>query len=213
MPGPVTPVPRLTAGGMVICVATGPSLTPEDVASCRGRGTVVVVNDAYCLAPWADVLMASDAMWWRVHHDRARSFRGLKYTLDPQAAKWAQVQVLRNTGDEGLETDPTGLRNGRNSGYAAINLAVHLGAARIVLLGYDMRLGRNGRAHYFGDHPRPLRNRSPFALFQRSFPTAVEPLRRLGIDVVNCSRESAIKVFPRRPLSDVLAAAGQEAVA
>ena len=47
------------------------------------------------------------------------------------------IPEFTNTGEEGLELDPTGLRNGQNSAYAAINLAVHMGARTVVLLGVD----------------------------------------------------------------------------
>jgi len=37
-----------------------------------------------------------------------------------------------------------------------VNLAVQLGAARILLLGYDMR-AVDGKTHWFGEHPWPTR--------------------------------------------------------
>lgn len=41
-----------------------------------------------------------------------------------------------------------GIYQGRNSGYAALNLAIALGASPIILLGFDM-LGRDGKAAWF----------------------------------------------------------------
>jgi hypothetical protein len=94
------------------------------------------------------------------------------------------------------------LRNGRNSGYQAINLAVHLGAAQIILLGYDMQFGRRGEHHWFGPHPS--RVPPPVDLFLRHFPTLVKPLQQRGVSVVNCSPSTALTCFPRRPLRDEL---------
>ena len=193
-------VPRLLRGGTVVCLGGGPSLTAEDVAAVRSRAVVVAINDVYKLAPWAEVLYAADAKWWKWHHG-APSFPGMKFTLQPEAARWPGVQVLQNTGERGLETAPTGLRTGRNSGYQAINLAVHLGATRVLLLGYDM--GPDGtKTHWFGDHPDKAP--SPYAVFLERFGDLVVPLRQVGVEVINCSRRTALTTFPRLTLEEAL---------
>jgi len=193
-------VPRLWPGATIVCLGGGPSLTREDVAHCEGRARVIAINDAYLLAPWADVLYACDARWWRWHQG-VPGFAGLKYGLERECRHFKGVQVLEQTGIEGLEAAPTGLRTGKNSGYQAINLAVHLGAARVVLLGYDMQR-TGGREHWFGNHPNG--SRSPYDAFARRFASLVQPLRALGVSVVNCSRHTALTAFPRQPLLEVL---------
>jgi hypothetical protein len=198
-------VHRLWPESTVVCIGGGPSLTPEDVNACRDRARVILINDAYRIAPWGDVLYAADSKWWR-EHQGVPSFTGPKYSLQPESAIWPDVQVLENTGFDGLELQPTGLRNGLNSGYQAINLAVHLGARRIVLLGYDMRAVCEARSHWFGAHPKKIRGSSPYADFVQKFSYLVEPLAALGIQIVNCSRQSALDCFPRQPLEDTLQA-------
>lgn len=144
--------------------------------------------------------MASDAKWWR-HHKGVPAFSGLKYSLQRGAEPWAQV--LRESGTHGVETNPSALKSGMNSGAAAINLAVHFGAARIVLLGYDM--GRAGsRTHFFGEHPNGLRADSPYGAFIECFQSMVEPLKALGVTVINCSRQTALECFPRQSLAETL---------
>jgi hypothetical protein len=145
-------VPQLCPGGTVVCLAGGPSLTQADVDYCRGKATVIAINDAYRLAPWADVLYACDKRWWDWHKG-VGSFKGLKYALQRPALKWPGVQILQNTGPHGLELKRNAVRNGKNSGYQAMNVAVHLGAKRIVLLGYDMHIPQGGPSHWFGEHP------------------------------------------------------------
>lgn len=194
-------VPRLWPGATVVCIGGGPSLTAEDVAYCRHRARVVAVNDAYRLAPWADVLYACDAKWWDWHKG-APAFAGLKYALERRASKWPGVQVLENTGHDGLEAQPTGVKTGRNSGYQAINIAVHLGATRIVLLGYDMMRGPNKQEHWFGDHP--TKTHSPYPAFAEKFKALVVPLQKLGVTVINCSRRTALNIFQRQPLEATL---------
>jgi hypothetical protein len=210
-------VPRLFDGETIACLATGPSLTPQVVEACRGRVRTIAINDAHRLAPWADVLYSSDRRWWP-HYKGVPSFAGLKYSIGSGQMKrnpfrdYPEIRVLRNTGYLGLELDPGGLRNGRNSGFAAINLAVHLGATRIILLGYNM--SHAAGAHFFGDHPQGLtQNASLYPGFRRNFDTLVEPLRTLGVEVFNCTENSSLDAFPRRDLADVLPAVRHEAVA
>jgi len=163
---------------------------------------VIAINDAYRLAPWADVLYACDADWWKLHAG-VPTFTGPKYALQSRAGHWAGVQVLQNTGIEGLETRPFGLRNGRNGGYQAINLACHYGATRIVLLGFDMQARRGQRSHWFGEHPNGVR--PSYELLGAAFPSIVEPLRARGVQVQNASRETALECFPRLSLAEALA--------
>lgn len=199
-------VARLFPGETIVCIGSGPSLTDADVAFVRGKARVIVVNDNYKKAPRADVLYACDKDWW-LHHQWVPSFQGLKVALDSQTysrTPWpAEIQRLRNTGETGIERDPTGLRTGKNSGYQAINLAVHLGAARILLLGYDMQR-TNGKVHWFGNHPDDLDRNPPFAEFLKAFPTLVKPLQKMGIEIVNCSRQTALTCVPMMPIDQAL---------
>lgn len=200
------PLPRVEVwwpGGTVACLGGGPSLTKADVEYVRTRvDGVIAINDAYKIAPWADVLYGCDAKWW-YWHKGVTSFTGLRVALDPAAKRHADIIVLQKTGETGLELEPTGLRAGRNSGYQAINLAVHLGAKRIILLGYDMRGG-----HWFGSHPDG--SGPPFAICLQRFATIVGPLAEAGVQVINCSRRTALVCFPRVPLEEALS--GLEAV-
>lgn len=201
-------VPRLWPGETAVVIGGGSSLTPEDVNACRGRARVIVVKEAYQLAPWADVLYACDEKWWQ-HYQGAREFLGLKYRLehapdDPVPFQdWPDVEILRNSGVTGLDLDPGGLRTGYNSGYQAVNLAVHFGVSKIVLLGFDMWSGPSGQQNWF---TKPgLHVDSPYPLFLQAFATLVEPLKAAGVWVVNASRFTLLTAFPRVELSEALA--------
>ena len=198
------PVPRLWPGGTVVCIGSGPSLTQDDIDACKGRARVIAIKNAVELAPWADVLYGAGAdaggsTWWSREGARL-TFPGMRYTLDPQARAWASVLALR--GERGLCMDPSALTGGGHSGYQAINLAVHLGAKRIILLGYDLQK-TDGRDHYFGPHPHG--RTPPFNLFLYHFPSIVEPLKAAGVTVINASRETALDIFPRLPIEEALA--------
>ena len=195
-------VPRDWPGATVVCLATGPSLTQADVDLVRGGGRrVIAINDAYRLAPWADVLYACDGSWWQAH-DGVPGFRGMKISTTKNAKQWGLCVELG--ADEGLSLDPTTLCHGGNSGYQAVNLAVLFGAARILLLGYDCKPDPEGKTHFFGVH-RHNPVAPPFAIFAMHWPSIVAPLRAAGVEIWNCTRSTALTCFPRVSLEEALA--------
>lgn len=204
--GPV-PVPVLWPGETVVCLGSGPSLAQTDVDACRGRARVIAIKDAVRLAPWADALYGAGAdaggdTWWK-RYGPSLTFTGLRYCLDPKAAAWASVLVPGPA--QGLTSDPGQLATGGHSGYSAINLALHLGARRIVLLGYDLQ-ATGGQDHFFGSHQHGHSGRMlPFGLFQYHFPSIVPAIEARGVTVVNASRATALGLFPRMPITEALA--------
>jgi len=195
-------VPRLWPGSTVVCLASGPSLNQADVDACRGV-PVVAIKDSIRMAPWAPVLYACDAKWWRAHPETI-AYTGLKYGLDLALPSFRpDVQILHNTGDTGLELAPDSLKNGLNSGYQAINLAVHLGASRIVLVGYDMAPSQKGAHHWFGHHSY-TNAAPPYNKFMERFETIHEPLRRAGVTVLNATAGSCLRGFPMVSLDEAL---------
>lgn len=89
---------------------------------------------------------------------------------------------------------------GGNSGYQAMNLAYLFGAKKIVMLGFDMKL-KNGKQHYFGQHPYHRAGQGPnealFKAWTKNFIDMARDLKAEGVEVVNASRESAIDCFHR----------------
>jgi hypothetical protein len=116
------------------------------------------------------------------------------------------VKFLGNSGTGGIETDPAkGVRTGRNGGYQAINLAVHLGASRVVLLGYDMKADVRGKTHWFGDHKHRATNPTIFSrVMLPAFKSLSEDLADVAVDVVNATPDSALDVFARMGLEEAI---------
>lgn len=206
-------VPPEWLGDTAFILGCGPSLAKTHTAALRGQH-VIAINDSYLRAPWASVLYFCDGLkWWNANKDEVTAhFRG-RYLVtsysDGIPPKIPSVHTLHLTGAEGLEDDPGCLRHGSNSGYQAINLAYHFGARRIVLLGMDMRAD-NGHCHW---RTRPQQEPSPESFhktLQRhmlpKFQSLVEPLRKAGVEVINCTPGSALTVFPMRQLEEVLSA-------
>lgn len=91
---------------------------------------------------------------------------------------------------------------GGNSGFQAINLAFLWGAKRIVLLGFDCK-PVGGKAHWFGQHPEGLTQVQPYDLWLEHYPQLAYDLKREGVQVVNCSRDTAITCFERATIETV----------
>jgi hypothetical protein len=201
-------VPRAFPGATIACLGTGPSLTRADVEACLAAHVrMIAINDAYTIAPEADVLFAADRQWWTWHRG-APLFAGPKYTLERLGEAWPGVRRLRRAASGGLTPAPDALTTGHSSGFSAINLAVHLGAARIVLLGYDMRTDPDPTREHTGDHffgAHPNKSTPPFRQAIPMFDTLVAPLALAGVAIVNCSRRTAITAFPIAALEAVLA--------
>lgn len=183
-----------------VVVASGPSLTADDVNYCRGRAAVIVVNDNYKLAPWADVLYAADGDWWDLH-EGARAFDGLRVTQDAGAARRWRLHFVESIDRPGFSLERGVIHRGDNSGFQALNLAILASCSPIVLLGFDMKMS-GARRHWFGDHPGALNKSSPYSIFASAFNEAAQ--RHPEFEIYNATRETALECFPRVALRDAI---------
>lgn len=130
------------AGETVAILGAGPDMTVELAEKARGHKTIAV-NRAVKFAPWADMFVA----------------------LDPHHPFWEEADRLGFAGLRvcGVECDIDALYAGlfyervampdggsieiRNNALAAIRIAVRMGAAKIVLLGFDPERYEEVHAH------------------------------------------------------------------
>ncbi len=210
-------VERAWDGETAVCIATGPSLTAEQVEVVRRAGArTIAVNDAYLLAPFADVAYFADVKWWNWHKDRAewKSFAGEKCSIfvggnqKTSTASEAAVNLLMNASAMGFSSDPGSICTGSNSGYQAINIAILAGARRVVLIGYDCKA--TDRDHFFGAHPD--KSRPPFETIRQRFRETIEPARKMGVEILNATPGSALDAYPRIGLAESLEPAARPAV-
>lgn len=192
-------------GEDVVIVASGPSAANAPIERARGRAKVIVINTSWRLAPWADVLFACDYRWW-VGTTGWKDLPAIKMTVDRRAVeKYGLTYVHAMRPDDRLYLEPKGTVGwGGNSGFHALNLAVQFGAARIALVGYDMQI-RDG-LHWHGAHPSGLNN--PKAQNVERWRRAVDNAAKVipeGVEVVNCSRVSALKNYRQQDLGAWLA--------
>lgn len=195
-------------GETVAILASGESMSKGVVNAVIGAGCkTIAINRTVELAPHADMLYAGDGPFWQVHQG-ARMFTGRKVSLFAEGSSSRRsllppddVMMLKNTGITGFDPDPSALRSGKNSGYAALHLAAHTGARRVLLCGYNMG-GRNWHARY----AVPLRNTKPeqYAVWRPLFGQLAAALASLGIEVLNVTPGSALDAFPMVAFEDAL---------
>ena len=181
-------------GKTVVCIASGPSLTAEDCDTVRASGhPVIVTNATFRLAPWAQVLMGHDGRFWQAYRAEVEQvFQGRCVTCSP--ARMPGVQSLA-----GLVK----YRGFGNSGAAAVSLAVYAGAARAVLLGFDVQK-TGGLSHWHGAHPAGLSDAKSIATWPGKFAQLAAYAQRRGCEVLNASRQTALTCFPRVELAGAL---------
>lgn len=99
-----------------------------------------------------------------------------------------------------MSRDAETIHTGSNSGYAAVNVAYHLKAKRILLLGYDMKV-QGDKRHFFGAHPPGMEVDSNYASFMTKFAT-INPAD-YGLEIWNVTRDTAMTCFPVYDLDEV----------
>lgn len=145
----------------------------------------------------------ADHHWWTWHKEKPafRDFAGQKCSIENTGGQVddPNVHMLRNGGKDGLSDKPDRIHTGQNGGYQAINIATLAGARRIVLVGYDMQY-TGGKSHWHGDHPVKVPE-AWYGMYAKNFVA----ISKLGLDIVNASRETALKCFPRATIEEALA--------
>jgi hypothetical protein len=204
-------IEREWEGQTAAILASGPSMTREQCEAVRHFKTIAVNNQGIdtmsgrelvpALAPWADLLYAADAKWWQQYGDRAYKFAGRKVTI--RGSQHPALWWLRQSHERTFDERPNYLATGGNSSYQALHIAVHLGARRVILLGVDMK-NRGKLRHWFGSHPHKLDTQANFAVWLKGFARLAPVLKKRGVDVVNCSPDSALECFRKASLESVL---------
>ena len=212
-------VEREWDGQTVAVLASGPSMTYEVArkVSASGIRSIAVNNQGIdctdakgqfwkAMSPDADILFAADRIWWKNNYEAAENFKGRLVTVAGTNGDLIpfveRTLVLGNSGVNGFDHRKDYIRTGRNSGYAAVHLAAHLGAKRILLCGFDMH--DNCGQHWFNDHAFRKGHHSRFEFFIGHFNSVAHEYVMRNIEVINCTKDSALKCFVYMPLEEAL---------
>ncbi len=190
-----------------VVIASGPSLTDEQCNAARATGfDTIVVNATFKRAPWANILYAGDFLFLKSYMaEIVRVFPGKVWTQDSSAAaRWPRLNRMKGANRDGLGRSMIHL-NG-NSGVQALNLAYLFGSRRIILLGFDMKLGPNGERHHHADHPHPMVQNQTFEEWLHKLNKVARDLEAEKCEVLNATPGSAMTCFPQVDWKEVLKA-------
>ena len=193
---PTRPVERIWDGETVFLIGGGPSLKDADWNKLAGKKTIAI-NKSFISYPNADILYWTDSRFYSWYKQKIDEYQGLKYTVRYSVNLTDDVKLLNRGKRYGLETRNDTIAHGNNSGYAAINLAYHLGAKRIVLLGYDMG-NVKGESHFHGGYPIKATNDDIYEKqFIPGFDQLKDELKEKNIEVWNACLTSKLLAFPK----------------
>ena len=225
------PINPIFNGQAAVLIGTGPSLNAKQIEIVKSykeenKCKVFTINNAYEVAPFSDVHFAGDASWWEIYYkasDKLRDMGADKYTWYPDTARKFNLKYI--AGDlrkPGLSFDPSIIHiNG--SGPSSINLAMHYGVNRLLLIGHDMKYaddynGHNKKSgatprHFFGEYPEPLRQWPKVGVSQsgtldcliKIYNNMTSDLKAAKMQVINCTPGSALSTFPMADLEEELA--------
>jgi hypothetical protein len=230
-------VPRLWEGGECWILGGGPSLprqfgVPEDViqavydkkmpldayspymASIHDKH-VIGVNQAFMIGDWIDIVFWGDKKWYLQNRQSLGKFPGLKMTCHPYFANGRFDQenikcVLKdNQKPMGISSDPAKSSWNSNSGAAAISVAANMGATKIILVGFDMKLDESNRQHWHAEYGTAKREnmdsrKLPFSRHLAGFAQIAKDAKVRGIIIINACPDSEIKELPKMSVKDIL---------
>lgn len=229
-------VPKIWEGGDVWILGGGPSVftqfnIPKEVVDNVLSGTsppsvyspymsaihdkhVIGVNVAYLIGDWIDMVFFGDSGFFLSHRTRLAQFHGLKVTCHSGASKETWIKFLGRDGRKprGISSAPNLVSWNGNSGAAAVSVAAHAGAKRIILLGFDMSLNGDNRQHWHNLYGRGVinvgderkRRKLPFERHLRGFEDIARDAQAMGIEILNASPTSAITQFRKLTVKEIL---------
>ena len=227
-------VPHIWEEGDVWIIGGGPSVpkqfdVPEKIIHSVVRGTsspsayspymtslhdkhVIGVNVAYLIGDWIDMVFFGDSGFFLQHQGALSKFQGLRVSCHPKAESISWVKYLSRDKSHplGISSNPKKVSWNGNSGAAAISVAANAGAKRIILLGFDMKLGGDNVQHWHDLYGRSAINderrarKMPFHRHLRGFPEIARDAKNRGIEVLNASTDSAIECFRKVSVKELL---------
>ena len=196
-----------------VIIGTGPSLTYEQidkVSSFKRFGA----NRAFEFD--IDVVAGCNYQFWDYYWQEIKDYRCHKWTSHPEAKdKYSGLNYIEGRWQDGLSTDKSYICAHHGTGPQVVNLALHYGCEVMILIGWDMRYpGKvndrqyNAKRHYFGEDaltdkhwPRTNSNGDLGGLIKEM--ETIKP-DDYGIDIINCTPNSAMTCFPIMRLEDAI---------
>jgi hypothetical protein len=187
-------------GHRCFIIGGGPTVLTHNLDRLAGELTIGV-NRAYDVY-YPSILCALDPQFYEWAEDGAFGiFSEMRYRSYPGTKAWAQVRKDTKINASGIYTVENIARHCNNSGQAAINLAIELGASPIYLIGFDLW----GNPTNFHDGYPTGASPDVYEGFRESIDRYVpEKAEEYGVEVINLSPDSALTAFPFADFDEVM---------
>lgn len=199
----------LWSGARAFIVGGGPSLKSFDFSRLDGELTIGINRAFEKFDP--TIIFGMDSRFWtwleegrfgEAARDKFTNYRyGLKLWLNYGKGLGLYPEdflTLQSLGEQGWsESLESGIGDGNNSGYAALNLAYCLGANPIVLLGFDMKGDGQGKQVWFHDGYPKVQGENVYDRFRGNINRIAPNFRNSGRFVMNCCPDSGLTCFPK----------------
>jgi len=226
-------VPKIWKGGECWIIGGGPSIVqqfgiPSNVVEGVRVGDlptsvyspylsvlhdkhVVGVNTSFMLGNWVDMLFFGDNKFYLHFEQQVNDFPNLKVTCSSNANSRSgnnkHIKYLsRSSKSRGLTKNRGQVCWNVNSGAAAINVALHTGVKRVILLGFDMKLDSKQRQHWHDYYTKKgqVRRKLPFDRHLIGFDDIKKDADRFGLEIINANPDSALNHFPKVNVKELL---------
>lgn len=181
-------------GKNAFIIGGGPSVNGFPLSPLIDR-PVIGVNNAYQF-PATKILWFGDRPWYLWNEDKLQSFRKPKATCHPFFNNNPEFLVFKRGKPQGIDTRTGHISWNSCSGGSAVNLAWHLKAERVILIGFDMAKDEKGNTHYHKDHKKSPAN-PPYKVYLESFWKIAGDAKHLGFEIFNASPQSSMDCFPK----------------
>lgn len=187
----------------IICIIGGGS-SVKQIDLARLPGAIIGVNDSAIHAR-CNIAVSMDRLWTEYRWPQLRNMRRLAWirrsALQNLPEKWPWLHSFECDNESTEFSESMGVLNGTNSGLCAFNLAYVMRPKQIYLFGFDMKHSKNGEAYWYKNYPwtSPSGGTSSgkYSVWAKQFTSAAKKCKVAGIDVFNCSIDSAITDFPK----------------
>ncbi len=182
-------------GETVYILAGGASVRDLDLSRLRGK-KVIAVNTAVFTWPLCQVMYWNDPEWYRQWGEKLAGYRGRVITGCAHLSMKIYDQVKKAPAKKGLAVDPGRVAMSYTSTQAAMNIAYHYGARRLVLLGVDCKLAADGTRN----HHSPHRHKSRVGWAERwigDFEHVARVAPTLGVEILNASPDTDLTCFEK----------------
>jgi hypothetical protein len=222
-------VPKMWEDGDVYILGGGPSVTkqfniPDAIVQEVVKGEsprvyspymsflhnkhVIGINVSYLIGDWMDMVFFGDSNFLERNMQNLIKFPGIKCSCHHIVLPYNWIKYIpRDRRPRGISGNSKTVCWNGNSGAAAISVAAHAGAKRIILLGFDMHLDLNAKQHWHNIYkrtPDPTKLHAlPFHRHLPGFPVIAHDAKIRGIEILNCCPDSAIECFKKINITDL----------